>query len=94
MTRADTGDKVQLTIGSWIKIVLTCGGFVLAQYLGLTARLEAIEREQVRMNAATESQGQRLGALETRLDKQRDEWIAEIRELRHSIQGQHDQKAK
>ncbi len=88
MTRADTGEKVQLTLGSWVKIVVTCGGFVLAQYLGLTARLMAIEREQVRLSVAAENRERRLTALESRLEKQRDEWIVELRELRQTVQRQ------
>lgn len=88
MTRADTGEKVQLTLGSWVKIVVTCGGFVLAQYLGLTARLMEIEREQVRLSVAAENRERRLTALESRLEKQRDEWIVELRELRQTVQRQ------
>ena len=88
MTRADTGEKVQLTLGSWVKIVVTCGGVVLAQYLGLTARLMEIEREQVRLSVAAENRERRLTALESRLEKQRDEWIVELRELRQTVQRQ------
>ena len=88
MTRADTGEKVQLTLGSWVKIVVTCGGFVLAQYLGLTARLMEIEREQVRLGVAAENRERRVTALENRLEKQRDEWIVELRELRQTVQRQ------
>lgn len=88
MTRADTGEKVQLTLGSWVKIVVTCGGFVLAQYLGLTARQMEIEREQVRLSVAAENRERRLTALESRLEKQRDEWIVELRELRQTVQRQ------
>lgn len=88
MTRADTGEKVQLTLGSWVKIVVTCGGFVLAQYLGLTARLMEIECEQVRLSVAAENRERRLTALESRLEKQRDEWIVELRELRQTVQRQ------
>ena len=88
MTRAETGEKVQLTLGSWVKIVVTCGGFVFAQYLGLTARLMEIEREQVRLGVAAENRERRVTALENRLEKQRDEWIVELRELRQTVQRQ------
>ena len=87
MTRSGTGETVRLSIGSWIAIVTAVLGVVFSQWAAILSATATVREEQVRQKAVIESNERRISSVENKLDKQRDEWIGELRQLRQDLKA-------
>lgn len=82
MTRTGTGERVDLSVGSWIKIGIAAAAFAVAQWLSMTTGLSVIQTENAKQEVRIDNNERRITAQEQRLDKQRDEWIHTLENLR------------
>lgn len=81
MTRIGV-DRVSLTGGDWVKIVLTVVTAIAGQWLLLQGRVSGLELTVAKLAVTIETREHRITNLESRLDRQREEFIQAVKDLR------------